>query len=66
MANRESGRVGQDGDFVILGREIVMIMHSLVFHEDKVEGTVEECVDEICEAEVEDEQIGDCSHPPMI
>ena len=41
-------------------------MHSLVFHEDKVEGTVEECVDEIREAEVEDEQIGDCSHPPMI
>ena len=34
----------------------------LVFHEDKVKDTVEECVDEIRKTEVEDEQVCDCSH----
>ena len=35
----------------------------LIFHEYKVEDAVEEGVDEICETEVEDEEIGDSSHP---
>ena len=35
---------------------------SLVFHVDKVENTVEERVYEIGKAEVEDEQVCDCSH----
>ena len=34
----------------------------LVFHEDKVKDAVEECVYEIRKAEVEDEQVCDCSH----
>ena len=42
------------------------IEYLLIFHEDKVEGTVEKCVDEISEAEVEYEQVRDSSHPPVI
>ena len=43
-----------------------IIDYSLIFHEDKVEGTVEKCVDEISEAEVEYEQVRDSSHSPVM
>ena len=33
-----------------------------VFHEYVAEGAVEDCVEEVCNAEVEDEDVGDCSH----
>ena len=35
---------------------------SLVFHEDVVKYAVEDCIEEVCCAEVEDEDVGDCSH----
>ena len=44
----------------------MIFVHLLILHEHKVEGTVEECVDEVCEAEVEDEQVSDGPHPPVI
>ena len=44
----------------------MIFVHLLILHEHKVEGTVEECVDEVCEAEVKDEQVSDGSHPPVI
>ena len=34
-----------------------------VFHEYITEGAVEDCIEEVCNAEVEDEDVGDCSHP---
>ena len=34
----------------------------LVFHEDIVKYAVEDCIEEVCCAEVEDEDVGDCSH----
>ena len=34
----------------------------LILHEDKVECTVEDCVNEICHTEIEDEQICDSLH----
>ena len=43
-----------------------LIARLLILHEDKVEGTIEECVDEVCEAEVEYEQVGDGPHPSVI
>ena len=42
------------------------LRHSLIFHEDKVESAVEKCVDEVGEAEVEDEQVGDGPHPSVV
>ena len=39
--------------------------HSLVLHEDVGEGTVEDCVDEVCDTEVEDEQVCHSLHPPV-
>ena len=36
-----------------------------VLHEDVAEGAVEDGVDEVGQAQVEDQQVGDCSHPQM-
>ena len=33
-----------------------------VLHEYITEGAVEDCIEEVCNAEVEDEDVGDCSH----
>lgn len=40
-------------------------MYVLGLHEDKVEGAVEERVDEVGEAQVKDEQVGDGTHPSV-
>ena len=36
-----------------------------MLHEDVAEGAVEDCINEVCQAEVEDEQVCHSSHPPM-
>ena len=38
------------------------VLKSLVFHEDEVEGAVEDCVDEVCQTQIEDEDVCDSSH----
>ena len=34
----------------------------LIFHKDKVEGAVEDCVDEVCQTQIEDEDVCDSPH----
>ena len=41
------------------------IFYSLVLHEDVAEGAVEDGVDKVGEAEVEDEQVCHSLHPPV-
>ena len=38
---------------------------SLVLHVNVAEGAIEDSIDEVCEGEVEDQHIGDGSHPLM-
>ena len=38
---------------------------SPVLHEDVAEGAVEHCVDQVGQAEVEDQQVGHCPHLVM-
>ena len=42
-----------------------MVKGSPVLHKDVAEGAVEDGVDEVGEAQVEDQQVGDGSHPQV-
>ena len=37
----------------------------LIFHENEIEGAVECCVNQVCQTEIEDEDVGDTSHLPV-
>ena len=42
--------------------DLIKVENLLIFHKDKVEGAVEDCVDEVCQTQIEDEDVCDSSH----
>ena len=42
--------------------DLIKVENLLIFHKDKVEGAVEDCVDEVCQTQIEDEDVCDSPH----
>ena len=45
-----------------VSRQISYRKNLLIFHENKIEGAVKCCVNQVCQTEIEDEDVGDTSH----